>query len=328
MVPSFDVSPPLGGLVGTLAATMLYGINIVLFSICVYVLTKRRNDGVDLSWFLLGCAIGQFVVSTIQTGNGWRMLIEAFIYEANMPGASYDYWITYPPKATQVVSEMTIIINSVFADSILIWRLYIVWGRNRYICILPIITVVAYSITFLTGIGLLTHVKDHSLIPVLPWFIGALSMSAITHASATLLIAGRIWWIAHNCEVIYPGCSKHMSVAWTVLESGAVYSVGMVFLVAFASSGSSIGGIISDMFVQVSEIIPTLIIVRAGLGLAFGASHTSMPSMFRSSRDVRLDVFPVEMSRTVDDTTDSDFAQSSESSTNKKQESSRFDIQY
>ncbi|RDB23414.1 hypothetical protein Hypma_009338 [Hypsizygus marmoreus] len=295
MVLSFDVSPPLSGLVGTLTATMLYGINIVLFSVCIYVLTKRRKHGVDLSWFLLGCAIGQFIVSTIQTGNGWRMLIEAFIYEANIPGASYDYWILNPSKTTEIVSKMTIIINSAFADSILIWRLYIVWGRNRYICILPMITVVAYSVTFVTGIGLLTHVKHDSFIPVLPWFIGALSI----------------------CEA-YPGSSKHMSVAWTVLESGAVYSVGMVVFIAFASSGSSIGGLISDMFVQVAEIIPTLIVVRAGLGLAFGAGDTSMPSTFRSSRDVTFSAFAVEMSHTVADTTDNDLALGLESSTSKK----------
>jgi hypothetical protein len=86
------------------------------------------------------------------------MLIEAFIRDGNIPGASVAYWIDNPSKATEVITKAILILNvsvtipsdcieltpgdsglkSILADVILIWRLYVIWGRNGYICIVPV----------------------------------------------------------------------------------------------------------------------------------------------------------------------------------------------
>lgn len=41
-----------------------------------------------------------------------------------------------------------------------------------------------------------------------------------------------------------------MVVVWMILESGAIYSVAVIFLVAFGAMKTQVGGLISNIFTQ------------------------------------------------------------------------------
>ncbi|KAF9469391.1 hypothetical protein BDZ94DRAFT_1244341 [Collybia nuda] len=43
-----------------------------------------------------------------------------------------------------------------------------------------------------------------------------------------------------------------MMVVWMILESGAIYSLAVVFLVAFATMKTRVGGFVSNIFTQLS----------------------------------------------------------------------------
>lgn len=261
-----DLSPPVSGLVSTLCATMLYGVNVVVFFTCVYVLVQRRLRGGYLPWFLFGGAVTQFIVSTVHIGNAWRRLFEAFIWNAQIPGASISYWVADPSRSTEIISNSVVIISSCLVDAALVWRLYMIWNKNIYVCILPIVMLVTYAITYFIGIGKLVHLADRDLSVVSQWLVAGLTFSLVTNASITCLIAGRVWSMSRR-HCISPVTTRCMTVMWTILESGAVYGLTTVFLVVFTAMRSQVGGFISNLFVQICGIIPSLIIVRVGPGL-------------------------------------------------------------
>jgi len=216
------------------------------------------------------------------------MLIEAFIRDANIPGASVAYWYENPSKTTELATKTIVVLNSILADVILIWRLYVIWGRNRYICIVPSIIVLAYSIVYFVGVWKLSNLTGNAFSSPTQWGVAGLGMSAITHASVTLTIAGRIWWRTRACEVGYPLMARSRYAAWIVLESGAVYSTAAMFVVIFGSLKTWVGGLLSDIIVQLAELIPTIIVVRAGIGLT-SENSTPCPRLARTSLEFSVD---------------------------------------
>lgn len=81
------------------------------------------------------------------------------------------------------------------------------------------------------------------------WFVAGLGLTLATHIIVTCLIAGRIWGAA-RANKKYAGQTRHMAVVWTIIESGAIYSVAVIFFVAFAGLKTEAGGLISNLFVQ------------------------------------------------------------------------------
>ncbi|KDR81096.1 hypothetical protein GALMADRAFT_20787, partial [Galerina marginata CBS 339.88] len=101
---------------------------------------------------------------------------------------------------------------------------------------------------------------------VVPWLTAGLSLSVATNIILTGLIAGRIWWTYYRNNIgsdYASGSSNYMLVIWTMLDSGAVYTVTEIVTIAFL--GPQVGGFLSNLFIQIAGIVPTLIIVRVSL---------------------------------------------------------------
>lgn len=79
--------------------------------------------------------------------------------------------------------------------------------------------------------------------------MAGLGLALATHIIVTCLIAGRIWGEA-RANSKYAGQTRHMTVVWTIIESGAIYSVAVIFFVAFAGLKTQAGGLVSNLFVQ------------------------------------------------------------------------------
>lgn len=112
-----------------LTRTKLHIFSIVVFFTCLYVILRRRAGGNGVPWwadtnstfircnicrfwrFIFGGAILQFIVSTIHIGNCWRQLLEAFIWKANIPGASFAYFVEDPTKPTEIIAKTLVIVD-------------------------------------------------------------------------------------------------------------------------------------------------------------------------------------------------------------------------
>jgi len=78
----------------------------------------------------------------------------------------------------------------------------------------------------------------------------------------TVLMAGRIWWIARKARAILgPGLSsKYTTMIAIIVESGVIYSIYFILDVVLQDL------ILDAGLAQIVGIVPTLIIVQIGLG--------------------------------------------------------------
>ncbi|KAK0214150.1 hypothetical protein IW262DRAFT_1466696 [Armillaria fumosa] len=261
-----DLAPDLAALVGLWCATVLYGVNLVLYFCCVHVLIRRRTS---TSWVLIGGATVQFILSTVHIAAGLRSMIEGFIWSNEMPGGSYRYWENMT-RAVYILQEATTVTNCLIGDTILIWRLYVIWNKKIFICLFPASLVLAFGVSGYISIYRLSHLSLSDLRMVndiLNWLQATWSLSLATQILVTTLIATRIWWLSRQV-LVRPGkqSNPYMTVIWTVVESGAIYAFTATLMLAFFTQRSQVSTVMADALGQISAIVPSLIIVRAGLG--------------------------------------------------------------
>ncbi|KAJ7879056.1 hypothetical protein B0H14DRAFT_2710377 [Mycena olivaceomarginata] len=229
--------------------TFFYGIYLVLFCICIYILLHRPRNLANI--ILLVTAISLFTLSTIQT------IINIIL------GAGDVDNINIPYDQLVYADNMIYVANSAIADGLFIYRCYIIWNRNIYVVILPIIMLV---ITIVFGV-------DQAL-PLAPFF----GITLVTTVLVAALTAGRIWWIGRQARVhLKPDVQRRYSNSISVIvESGVIYSVG---LLAYLILGAIPFTLVAqdptvEMLAQLVGIVPTLVIVRVGLGLSLQNEST------------------------------------------------------
>ncbi|PBK67873.1 hypothetical protein ARMSODRAFT_1020373 [Armillaria solidipes] len=275
------LAPDLAALVGLWCATVLYGVNLILYFCCVHVLIRRRTS---TSWVLLGGATVQFILSTVHIAAGLRSMIEGFIWSNEVPGGSYHYW-----------ENMTR--ACLIGDTILIWRLYVLWNKKIFICLFPVSLVLAFGVCGYISIYRLSHLSlsdVHTVNDILNWLQATWSLSLATQILVTTLIATRIWWLSRHALARPSGkqSNPYMTVIWTVVESGAIYAFTATLMLAFFTQRSQVSTVMGDALGQISAIVPALIIVRAGLGYSqTGLSDLggSSGSRYRSPLHITVD---------------------------------------
>ncbi|KAF8891393.1 hypothetical protein BD779DRAFT_1784783 [Infundibulicybe gibba] len=266
-MPIKDISADLAGLVGMWCTSVLYGVNIVMYFTCVYVLLKRKSKGLGGVWVLLGSTTLQFILSTVYVAVALRMAIESFIWLTAAPGAAAAYWAD-PSKPILAVSKGVYITNTLIGDTILVWRLYVVWGGKYYIHVFPAVMLVGTAVSGYISVAHLAHLTSvDALFLVAKTLLVTWSLTIATQVSASALIAGRIWWISRQ-----PASATHLAhrsrpIIWMIIESGAIYTISTIILLILFDLKTQAGSIIADITLQIGAIIPTAIIVRVGLGL-------------------------------------------------------------
>jgi len=123
------------------------------------------------------------------------------------------------------------------------------------------------------------------------------------------LIAVRIWWLAKQARVLGKRhVVKYRQAAAIIIESGAIYSACIMTLLILYCQNTNAQYIVYDSLSQVMGIVPTMIIVRVGLGIStqdvgtFAA--TTIASETPSGRAPRSVNFRMEIGQTVHVETD------------------------
>ncbi|KAJ7699675.1 hypothetical protein B0H17DRAFT_1196280 [Mycena rosella] len=271
-----DTSLNMATLMASWLAAVLYGMNVVLYICCVRVLYRRGLVGINR--ILLVLATLQFLISTGHNVTCVVQLIRGFITNGGTSSGPFIYFLDMA-STEHVLQESFYIANSVIGDGILIWRMFIVWNRNWWLCgpFLALLTA-----TTICGYIAVSHLARFApLDPVFlaalgQWILSTWSLSLVTQVGATLLIAYRIW--VNTAWNMKTG-SSHANVFWMVVESGAVYSFTTVILLALYVSKLNSGAIVGGALGQLSCLIPTSIIVRIGFTTSSGSTAGTYPSL-------------------------------------------------
>jgi len=259
------VLPNISVLVSVWMETLFYGVYLVVFATAVY-FRKRATKGLTPSLVIV-VAFLMFAICTAHIAINLRRLIEGFILTQTKPQTlAYFYQFNDP---LNVAKQFLWIFNNILADCVLVWRLWVVWNGNLYVCIGPIILLLGT-----TGFGLATAesfaiVKKGDTI-----FIKKLSERALGQYSLTLannliitgLIAGRVWYLTRNIRgLAMPVQKRYSRVILMIVESGMVYAFCQIIQLSFYAAKFPGLYFVADSFIQIFAIVPTSIIIFVGM---------------------------------------------------------------
>ncbi|ESK85569.1 hypothetical protein Moror_10019 [Moniliophthora roreri MCA 2997] len=260
-------------LVALWTQTMLYGMNTVLFIMCVYVLTHDRGKGkgAPINKPLLITAIVLYTLCAAHAINDLGRAIAAFISYENNPGGATAYYVQLWVWSS-VLRQAIYVTNNAVADALLVYRLYVVWNFNVKIITGPVIVLLTTTVCGYRAVWGFSNIKqgeDTYAADIYTWGIALFALSLLLNLVVTSAIAGRMWWCGNRMAATLgqKHGRKYSQAMVIIVESGAIYSV-CVFIVLITYATKTNGVYIAyDALAQIMGMNPILIIVRVGLGL-------------------------------------------------------------
>ncbi|KAJ6582020.1 hypothetical protein B0H19DRAFT_1117291 [Mycena capillaripes] len=241
---------------------LLYGIFVVLFILAIHTLSSRKAQGKSIliaaTWVMFVVGTTRLVLLLVQTAMSVYAVQESI---QNPAGLNPFRRLLF---ALRLAQDVLFTLN--------LWRCYVIWGHQKSVVVLPGLFVAA---TTVVSVGYCVTLRDSGVVsfptsavdPRIPFIFGVL-----TNLILMTLTAGRIWWIQQQARTI---CGREnifkrrYGMALTlVLESGAIYCLFGLLMANFGSHNSPLvaRAIFDAVANQGVNILPTLIVVRVGLG--------------------------------------------------------------
>lgn len=240
--------PPI--IVAALVESMLYGVHLILFGICIFLLV---NKSLRLQNLMLGGLCAMFVLSTADIALTWKFLVKE--PEGMVKGTTLTFLKKLFPKF------MIFVTNNLISVSLLIARCYVVWGQRKIVAI-----GFGTPLVIGTALGYASHVSRPDLMRLFaPIFI---LLTLILVNVLTLLTAGRIWWLSGGVATTLGRRQQgqYRTLSAVIVESGLVYSVSLLILIGLVSTmWSTLAGALVLRFVCIA---PIMIVVQITIGQA------------------------------------------------------------
>lgn len=228
---------------------LLYGIHVVLFALCCFVLTSRQKR---VQWFVLGCALALFALSTADVAYTMRCNTSDLpaLFQP-MDWGKVDKRIK--PKPAMFVT------NNFIADILLFHRCYVIWGRPKLLLVIALVCLTADTMWGWLMVGLSSSEAFRTLQPMYLWSVFALNV-VVTAASV-----GRIYWVTvFASPQIERGMKKvYRTIMSAFVESAAVYTASILAYLVWSRKqpmGSSM--VMLSVVQRLVAIMPTLMIVQ------------------------------------------------------------------
>ncbi|ESK93816.1 hypothetical protein Moror_13066 [Moniliophthora roreri MCA 2997] len=282
---------------------LVYGVYASLFGACVCLLRRRderQSRQLYFFWIVL-----LFLLSTIFVVTQTVVsVLDTVVYFTAIKTRDYSparkHFSNTGIAAVRSITYLTPILLNLVAETMLIHRCYLIWGSRKWVAC-PLI--MASAITNVIGIigtvfftigvdSLLTQRNQDFFIVGARLQFPQWVMSAALNLLITLLTAGRIWWI--HCKVRSLGTASSdgnviQSIPRIILESGLLYPtttiIGLIIFNTVPPVELSINP--SPIVALSAGIAPTLIIVRARLGMTVESLQDRVSEIHFASRPVQ-----------------------------------------
>ncbi|EEB92629.1 hypothetical protein MPER_08832, partial [Moniliophthora perniciosa FA553] len=118
------------------------------------------------------------------------------------------------------------------------------------------------------------------------WGVATLSLCLCSNVVVTFLIAWRIWWVGRRIAQTLDKKHgrKYRQALAIIIESGAICSLATLITLVTYVSGTK--GSAYDPLTQITGIVPTLIIVRVGLGISSEEGTSYYSTAFQTAMGV------------------------------------------
>ncbi|KAK7441227.1 hypothetical protein VKT23_016708 [Stygiomarasmius scandens] len=216
--------------------TLFYGINLLVYTLCIYVFFSRsQQSNIRTTVGLVIISTLLFSVATAHMGINLRRLILGYVNPETK--ADMTKFLLDISQPTNVAKQFMVVFANLFSDTLIIWRVFTVWQKQYLIC-LPVVFM-ALGV-FVTGMA-----------------------SPIVEAQA---IAGRIWFMTRDIRKFSKRSNnQYWRLVVLIIESASVAAVAQTLELAFYSSNFPGVYFIADSVVQIISIAPLSIIVFVGL---------------------------------------------------------------
>jgi len=268
-------------LAGLFASSILYGIFVVLLIASLYILLFRRKTK-NPNFILIAAAMSMFLVNTTVLGISFARVDDAFIILRNEPGGPIAD-LTLLSQWKEVTRTALTCSYFVLADAVLIYRCWIVWGKNIWIVVFPMVLFLASATVdvFMVVTMATLDAGDSIFVTALgDWITAVISLTLAQNIIVTSLIVFRIWKI--NMSTASSAAGSLRPIVSIILESGVIYCASLfIFLMTYVA-GSNSQYIMVDCINPMIGITFTLLIVRVGLGLTGSEASSNYRSNIRS----------------------------------------------
>ncbi|KAJ7768897.1 hypothetical protein B0H16DRAFT_273007 [Mycena metata] len=300
-----------GNLLLFTAAGLFYGMYLVLFCISTYLLVRRRGGptasderrkrGSIFTSMLFLSAILLFVVITVHwIATVYRAFIGFVCTPTTLEAELYFSDLATPAA---VIQDAFLDVSYVIGDSMIIYRLWVVWTHNRLVLVVPVLTLTAFTgerilrhssgqgssliqVVSSVSTGVVSHSRSAFDDPLLKY---TPILTLITNVYCTSFIGWKIWTITRITRLSLPsGGTKLRHFLVIVVESAALYALwAVLFLVAFETK-SNLQVVVIQAGPELIGLVNALIMTRVGLGWTSEQVHgTPYPSalVFAASGD-------------------------------------------
>ncbi|KAJ6539858.1 hypothetical protein DFH09DRAFT_1323408 [Mycena vulgaris] len=255
------------------------GLYTGLFFTTICAIAFRRTAGTTKVALILAVT-ALYTLCTLHAGAVWFTLYAAFIIHGETAASSLIY-LLQNPLALVILRGLSVTLNTIIADCILIWRCWTVWNRNWKVVLLPILSTVAGAVLgFLSVVEQARYVISPTTIDrhayakfEIPYFVLSLVTTVITTGAIIL----RIFMMTDSS--VRPGIARGYGRAIeAIVESALLYCIMVVVFLPFLILRSFNDGYPQAILIQVTGIAPTLIVARVSLGFARPESTWQEPT--------------------------------------------------
>jgi len=254
-------------------AFITYGMYVVLFGICLYFQLQHQQKSKG-RYVLIIYTCAMFVTSTIYLCFGAKWSEIEFV-ESTADTAAFASALSSQLALTKNTAS---VVNIWLADSLILYRTYVIWGGSFYILIGPFMLflgAVASAIALLIETAKPGAVFGMVLISDFGTAFWSISLSL--NVISTTLIAGKLMWHQRSLrQAGIPQSDQYMSIAAILAESAALYSIsGLIYIPLFARD-LTLQYPFSALFNSAASIAPNLIVLRMALGVAANDPRSGM----------------------------------------------------
>ncbi|KAH8078065.1 hypothetical protein BXZ70DRAFT_689954 [Cristinia sonorae] len=277
--------------IGSYLSGILYGIELMMYFSTLRELRRRARTRQSWKFYCIYSTL-LFVLVTIDmaTNAVWGEIM--WIDKREDPGVltfiMEDLSVWY-----QIMGSTTVVIMVLMGDALLLYRLFIIWGSNYWVVLLPGLV---YCATLALGIlELVSAFKPGG------WFFSGkavnfgtpyYSITVSMNVIITSLICGRLFYLSRQVRQALgkENAKLYTSIAAMLIESAAPYTAMGILFLPFYAKGNNVVVALGQVWSKLTCIAPQMIILRVVSGKAWSRDTlTQRPSATRYGPPTKSD---------------------------------------
>lgn len=258
-------------LAGSFIGAIFYGIDVILFFLCMRALLdplNRIRRGLKCGLVVHITAMFSFV--TIYTAMTLHLQSISYIDNRKFSGGDREpsgplgYQSHIYSKPISVIPNATFPLNQWLADGLLLYQCYVVYSMNCWAVAFPSLMYIA---SMVTGVMIIYHqaVQPHN--EIIGFGIPYYLISLLLNVLLTAMIVIRL--IGYSVQDSQPAAGplvrrdRYKTIVTILVESSALYAISFVLYIVPWSAESSLQLIFFPILAHIQVIAPLLIILRA-----------------------------------------------------------------